>query len=77
MFLDVLECVETFFLRGGRSPLGRPKASGGRRPPQEQEARRASMFLYIYIYIYIGAGSTDGVTGVTGATGHTDHTDHR
>ena len=50
MFLDVLECVETFFLRGGRSPLGRPKASGGRRPPQEQEARRASMFLYIYIY---------------------------
>ena len=35
-----------FFWGGGEAPYG------GRRPPQEQEARRASMFLYIYIYIY-------------------------
>jgi len=42
MLLDILGCLGTFWgAGGGEAPCG------GRRPPQEQEAQRASMFLYI------------------------------
>ena len=45
MLLDISGCLGTFLRAGGgQAPCG------GRRPPKEQEARRASMFLNIYIY---------------------------
>ena len=48
MLLDILGCLGTFWgAGGGEAPCG------GQRPPQEQEARRSSMFLYIYIYMNI------------------------
>ena len=52
-FFYIFQCFWIFWgvweLLGGAG--GGEAPCGGRRPPQEQEARRASMFLSIYIYM--------------------------